>query len=35
MRNEDGTLPVLQRHGIYSGNAYTLDISPANITLSK
>jgi hypothetical protein len=28
-------LPVLQRHGRYNGNSYTLDISPANITLAK
>ena len=35
LRNEDGTLPVLQRHWIYNGKSYTLDISPANISLSK
>jgi len=34
LRNEDGTLPVLQRHWIYNGKSYTLDISPANISLS-
>lgn len=35
LRNDDWTLPVLQRHGIYNGKNYSLDISPANITLTK
>jgi len=34
LRNKDGTLPVLSRHGKYRGTSYTLDISPANITIS-
>lgn len=33
-RNADGSLPVLTRHGIYDQKPYTLDISPANITVS-
>ena len=35
LRNNDGTLPVLQRHDRYNRKTYTLDISPANITLAK
>ena len=34
-RNGDGTLSVLQRHGMYNGKTYNLDISPANITLTR
>lgn len=35
LRNEDGTLPMLQRHGRYNGKTYTLDISSANTVLVK
>jgi len=34
LRNADGSLPVLTRKGVYDQKAYTLDISPANITVS-
>lgn len=34
LRNEDGTLPVLTRKGTYRKTPYTLDISPANITIN-
>ncbi len=33
LRNADGTLPVLSRHGMYHKTSYTLDITPANITV--
>ena len=33
LRNPDGSLPVLSRHGMYNKSRYTLDISPANITV--
>lgn len=32
LRNNDWTLPVLSRHGIYNKNTFYLDISPANIS---
>jgi hypothetical protein len=33
LRNADGSLPVLSRQGMYNKTPYTLDISPANITV--
>jgi hypothetical protein len=33
LRNTDGSLPVLSRQGMYNKTPYTLDISPANITV--
>ncbi len=35
LRNQDGSLPVLTRTGKYHGSSYTLDISPANITVAN
>ena len=34
LRNPDGSLPVLTRQGIYQWVSYTLDISPANISVN-
>ena len=34
LRNADGSLPVLSRQGVYNKTPYTLDISPANITVT-
>ena len=33
LRNPDGSLPVLSRTGMYNKTSYTLDISPANISV--
>lgn len=33
LRNTDDSLPVLSRQGMYNKTPYTLDISPANITV--
>lgn len=35
LRNTDGSLPVLSRQGMYNKTPYTLDISPANITVNN
>lgn len=34
LRNQDGSLPVLSRQGSHNEAPYTLDISPANITVT-
>ena len=34
LRNSDRTLPVLSRRGMYNKTPFTLDISPANITVT-
>lgn len=33
LRNADGSLPVLSRQGMYNKTPYTLDVSPAHITV--
>ncbi|MEZ5536407.1 MAG: hypothetical protein R3F02_12375 [Thiolinea sp.] len=35
LRNPDGSLPVLSRKGMYNKTPYTLDISPANISITE
>lgn len=34
LRNKDWTLPPLTRKGVYNGTPYTLDITPAHITVT-